>query len=231
LGNSISNVDISINKGEKVAFAGPSGSGKTTMVKLILGLYKPNKGKILFNNIDSKKVDYHSLRKKIGLVSQETQLFAGTIRENLLFVNSNADDEKCLEAIRMASAQYLLDKTGKGLDTKIGEGGIKLSGGEKQRLAIARALLRDPAIIIFDEATSALDSLTEKEITETIKKVSQSRPDLIVISIAHRLSTISHVDRIYVMEKGKIIEQGNHKSLLNKKGLYSALWTEQVAED
>ncbi|MBS3072381.1 ABC transporter ATP-binding protein [Candidatus Pacearchaeota archaeon] len=231
LGDSISNVNIDIKNGERIAFAGPSGSGKTTMVKLILGLYKPNKGKIIFNNTDSKKIDYHSLRKKIGLVSQETQLFAGTIRENLLFVNPNAGDEKCLEAIKMASAQYLLDKTGKGLETKIGEGGIKLSGGEKQRLAIARALLREPEIIIFDEATSALDSLTEKEITETVKKVSKSRPDLIVISIAHRLSTIAHVDKTYVMEKGKIIERGNHKSLLKKKGLYSALWTEQVAED
>lgn len=231
LNNSLNNISLTIKNGERVAFAGPSGSGKTTMVKLILGLYKPRKGKIRFNNIESEKTDYNSLRKKIGLVSQETQLFAGTIRENLLFVNPNANDEKCIQVLKMASIDHLINRTSSGLDTKIGEGGIKLSGGERQRLAIARALLRDPEVIIFDEATSALDSLTEKEITETIKKVSKSRPDLIVISIAHRLSTIAHTDRIYVFEKGKIIEQGNHKTLLNKKGLYAALWREQIAED
>ena len=231
LSDSISNINLAIKKGEKVAFAGPSGSGKTTMVKLILGLYKPRKGKILFNNITSEKTDYSSLRKKIGLVSQETQLFAGTIRENLLFVNPNASDEECIHALKMASIDHIVNRTNIGLNTKIGEGGIKLSGGERQRLAIARALLRNPEVIIFDEATSALDSLTEKEITETIKKVSKSRPDLIVISIAHRLSTIAHTDRIYVFEKGRIIEQGDHKTLLNKKGLYAALWREQIAED
>src|SRR3989344_3007626 len=231
LNHSLSNINLTIKKGERVAFAGPSGSGKTTMVKLILGLYKPTKGKILFNNTDSGKIDYNLLRKKIGLVSQETQLFAGTIKENLLFVNPNASDKKCVEALKMASADHLINRISSGLNTKIGEGGIKLSGGERQRLAIARALLREPEIIIFDEATSALDSLTEKEITETIKKVSKSRPNLIVISIAHRLSTIAHTDRIYVFEKGRIIEQGNHKDLLNKKGLYAALWREQIAED
>ena len=228
--DSINGVNINISKGERVAFVGPSGSGKTTLTKLILGLYKPTKGNILFEGVDSKKIDYDDLRRRIGLVSQETQLFAGTIRDNLLFVNPKASDEKCVEYLRMASADHLLDRLGKGLDTKIGEGGIKLSGGEKQRLAIARALLREPEVIIFDEATSSLDSLTEKEITNTIERVAKERPDLIMISIAHRLSTIIHSDRIYVLEKGKLIEKGNHRDLLKHKGLYYSLWREQIAE-
>ncbi len=231
LNNSLNNISLTIKKGERVAFAGPSGSGKTTMVKLILGLYKPSSGKITFNGIDTKKFDYRSFRKRIGFVSQETQLFAGTLKENLLFVNPNATDEECKNVLKIASVDHLLNRIGEGLNTKIGEGGVKLSGGEKQRLAIARALLRNPEMIVFDEATSSLDSLTEKEITNTIKKVSKAKKDLIIISIAHRLSTIAHTDRIYVFEKGKIIEQGDHKTLLNKKGLYAALWREQIAED
>src|SRR3989344_4809992 len=227
----LKDINLKINKGERVAFAGPSGSGKTTITKLILGLYKSSKGNVNYNGIDIKNIDLNNLRKKIGLVSQETQLFAGTIKENLLFVNPKADDDKCIECLKMASADHLLKRIGNGLDTKIGEGGIKLSGGERQRLAIARALLREPELLIFDEATSALDSLTEKDITDTIKKISKERPNLIIITIAHRLSTIAHVDNIYVLEKGKIVEKGNHKELLNKKGLYAALWREQIAED
>jgi len=228
--DALEDINIKVDKGQRIAFAGPSGSGKTTITKLILRLYTPRKGKILYNNTDINDVNIEKLRKKIGLVSQETQLFAGTIRENLLFVYPKASDKQCIEALKMASADHLLKRIGKGLDTKIGESGIKLSGGEKQRLAIARALLREPEIIIFDEATSSLDSLTEKEITDTIKKVSQKRKDLIIITIAHRLSTISHVDKIYVLEKGKVVEQGDHKTLLKSKGLYSALWREQSGE-
>lgn len=226
----LSNINLKINNRDKIAFVGPSGSGKTTITKLILGLYKPSKGDVLYNGISSKDLDYDNLRKRIGLVSQETQLFAGTIRENLLFVNPQATDKKCIECLKMASVDHLLERLGLGLDTKIGEGGIKLSGGEKQRLAIARALLREPDLIIFDEATSSLDSLTEKDITTTIEEVSKKRPNLIMISIAHRLSTIIHSDRIYVLEKGKIIEDGTHKSLLKNKGLYYLLWREQSAE-
>ncbi len=227
---SLRNVNLKINNGETVAFVGPSGSGKTTMVKLLVGLYKPSKGKIILNNIENDKVDYYDLRKKIGLVSQETQLFAGTIKENLLFVNPKATDKECLEVLTLASVKNILDRGGKGLNTKIGEGGIKVSGGERQRLAIARALLRNPELIIFDEATSSLDSITEKEITNTIQNIIKIKKDLIIILVAHRLSTIAHAKRIYVFEKGKIIEQGNHKELLSKKGLYSAFWREQISK-
>jgi len=228
---SVKNIDLTINSEKIVAFVGPSGSGKTTLVKLLVGLYKPLEGKILINGKNSKEIDYDNLRKRIGLVSQETQLFAGTIRENLLFVNPSASDAKCLEALRLASITGILDRGGKGLDTKIGEGGIKLSGGERQRLAIARALLRNPDLIILDEATSNLDSLTEKEINKTIQGIIKARPRLMMVLIAHRLSTVINSDKIYVLEKGKIVEQGTHVSLIKKKGLYAALWREQSSND
>ncbi len=229
VGDSTKDLSLKINKGETAAFVGPSGAGKTTVVKLLLGLYRPTKGEVLINGIDANQIDYDTLRQKIGYVSQDTQLFAGTIRENLLFVRPNASDEDCILALKHASAMPIIEKTGKGLDTKIGEGGIKISGGEKQRLAIARALLRDPDLIIFDEATSSLDSMTEKEITKTIKEIAKNRPNLMTIMIAHRLSTISHADNIFVLEKGTLAEEGNDKVLIDKKGLYSALWREQMA--
>ena len=227
---SVDKINLQIKKGETIAFVGLSGSGKTTLIKLILGLYKPTKGKLSFNNIDSKNVNYDELRKKIGLVAQETQLFAGTIRENLLFVNPSATDEECMNSLKLASVMSIIKRGGKGLDTKIGEGGIKISGGGRQRLAIARALLRNPELLVFDEATSSLDSLTEKEITKTIQGIEKIKPHLISILVAHRLSTIAHADKIYVLEKGKIIEQGTHNSLIRKKGLYSRLWKEQSKE-
>lgn len=224
----LKNLNFSLKAGQTVAFVGPSGSGKSTIVKLLVGLYKPTIGKIFINETDSKEVDYNELRKKIGLVSQETQLFAGTIRENLLFVNPSASDEDCLESLKAASALPIIERGDQGLDTRIGEGGIKISGGERQRLAIARALLRNPEIIIFDEATSSLDSMTEKAITETIQKISASRPSLLTILVAHRLSTIAHADTIFVLEKGIIVEVGSHEKLTKENGLYSALWREQV---
>ena len=227
---SLRNINLKIKNGETVAFVGPSGSGKTTMIKLLVGLYKPSRGKIILNNTENNKIDYHDLRKKIGLVSQETQLFAGTIKENLLFVNPKATDKECLEVLKLASVTNILERGRKGLNTKIGEGGIKISGGERQRLAIARALLRNPELIIFDEATSSLDSITEKEITNTIQNIIKVKKDLIIVLVAHRLSTVDHAKKIYVFEKGKIIEQGNHKELLMKKGLYAAFWREQVSK-
>lgn len=225
--SSVNKLSFKFNKGETVAFVGPSGAGKTTVVKLLLGLYKQNLGQILISGVDSGSVDYDHLRKTIGYVSQDTQLFAGTIKENLLFVSPGASDEKCLNALKQASATSILDRGSSGLDTRIGEGGLKISGGERQRLSIARALLRDPEIIIFDEATSSLDSMTEGDITETIKSISKVRPDLIVIMIAHRLSTIAHADKIFVLEKGALSEEGKHEELLAKKGLYFALWRQQ----
>ena len=226
----LGDINIEIGPGETVAFVGPSGSGKSTMVKLLAGLYNPTKGELLFNSVNAKDIDAHELRKKIGLVAQETQLFAGTIRENLLFVKPNATDTECVYALELAQAKGILSREGAmGLDTKIGEGGVKLSGGERQRLAIARALLREPDLLVFDEATSSLDSITEKAISDTIKEIGKSQKDLIKVLVAHRLSTVVHADRIYVFEKGRIIESGTHESLAALNGLYSALWREQIA--
>lgn len=227
---SVRDMSLTIQKSQTVAFVGPSGAGKTTMVKLLLGLYRPSGGKILMNDTDSTTIDYDALRQRIGYVSQDTQLFAGTIRENLLFVRPDASDADCMEALKHSAAMPIIERGGKGLDTKIGEGGIKVSGGERQRLAIARALLRNPDLIIFDEATSSLDSLTEKEITDTIKGIEHTRPNLMTIMIAHRLSTIAHADCIFVLENGRLEEQGTHQALLDKKGLYAALWREQGVE-
>jgi ATP-binding cassette, subfamily B, bacterial len=227
--SAIKGLSLQIDAGKTIAFVGPSGSGKSTTIKLLVGLYKPTTGKILYNNISGDNIDLIALRNRIGLVAQDTQLFSGTIRENLLFVSPDATDEDCINALKSASAESLLERGDQGLDTKIGEGGLKLSGGERQRLAIARALLRNPDILIFDEATSSLDSITEQQITETIQKIEKDRPELIRILIAHRLSTITHADTIYVLEKGQLAEQGKHNELLAKNGLYSAMWRQQIA--
>jgi ATP-binding cassette, subfamily B, bacterial len=228
-GLALSSISYEVSKGETIAFVGPSGSGKTSLVKLLVGLYMPSTGTILYNDVAYDKIDKVELRKQIGFVTQDTQLFSGTIRENLLFVNPHATDEECLDALRKAQCQNLLDRGGKGLDTVIGEGGVKVSGGEKQRLSIARALLRKPNILVFDEATSALDSLTEEEIGKTIQSVSEANSH-ITIMIAHRLSTIMHADRIYVLEKGTIVESGKHAELLELNGLYHAMWRQQIGE-
>lgn len=222
-------ITFDVHKGDTIAFVGPSGSGKTTLVKLLVGLYQPQEGKILYNDIDSTNIDIDELRTQIGFVTQDTQLFAGTIKENLLFVNPAATDEEIVEVLQQAACQNLLARSEHGINSVIGEGGMKISGGEKQRLSIARALLRHPRIIVFDEATSALDSITEDEITQTIKQVTAKR-EHITVMIAHRLSTIMHADKIFVLEKGKIIETGNHEQLLAEKGLYYAMWRQQIGE-
>ena len=227
--NALNDISFATNNGQTIAFVGPSGSGKTTLVKLLVGLYPPKDGKVLYNNVSSTEVDLDDLRNKIGFVTQDTQLFSGTIRENLLFVRPEATDDECLTVLKKAACQSLLDRADKGLDTVIGEGGVKVSGGEKQRLSIARALLRQPDILVFDEATSSLDSITEEEITETIREVSVIK-DHITILIAHRLSTIMHADRIFVLERGNIIESGRHNDLLQEKGLYYAMWRQQIGE-
>jgi ATP-binding cassette subfamily B protein len=225
----IQEISFEVNAGQTVAFVGPSGSGKTTLVKLLVGLYRPQSGQIRYNDVPENEIDLDTLREKIGFVTQDTQLFAGSIRENLLFVNPGATDAQCMEVLEKAACQNLLARADKGLDTVIGEGGVKVSGGEKQRLSIARALLRKPNLLVFDEATSALDSLTEEEINETIKKIAHG--DLhITIMIAHRLSTIMHADKIVVLEKGLVIEEGKHEDLLALKGLYYAMWRQQIGE-
>jgi ATP-binding cassette subfamily B protein len=227
--NALNNISFETNTGETIAFVGPSGSGKTTLVKLLVGLYQPFEGDILYNSILSKDIDLDQLREKIGFVTQDTQLFSGTIRENLQFVRPGATDEECMDVLQRAACQTLLARADKGLSTVIGEGGVKVSGGEKQRLSIARALLRKPDILVFDEATSSLDSITEEEITETIRDVSVL-DNHITILIAHRLSTIMHADNIFVLEKGQIIESGKHLDLLAQKGLYYAMWRQQIGE-
>jgi len=225
----IDNISFDVKIGETIAFVGPSGSGKSTLMKLLVGLYRPQEGKILYNNLDETEIHFDDLRKQIGFVTQDTNLFSGTIRENLMFVNPEASEADLNDVIQKASCVGLLARAEKGLDTMIGEGGLKLSGGEKQRISIARALLRKPHLLIFDEATSALDSLTEEEITNTIRDIS-SQKEQVTILIAHRLSTIMHADRIYVLEKGDVVETGDHEKLLAEKGLYYAMWRQQIGE-
>jgi ATP-binding cassette subfamily B protein len=224
----LTGVSFQAERGETLAFVGPSGSGKTTLVKLLVGLYVPREGRILYNGKPGTAIDLDELRAQIGFVTQDTQLFSGSIRENLLFVNPTATDAECLEVLRRAACDSLLARADRGLDTVIGEGGVKVSGGEKQRLSIARALLRRPRLLVFDEATSSLDSLTEEEITETIREVASSQ--VITILIAHRLSTVLHADTIHVLERGRIVESGRHADLLERKGLYYAMWRQQVGE-
>jgi ATP-binding cassette subfamily B protein len=222
-------ISFSVKQGQTIAFVGPSGAGKSTLVKLLVGLYRPQQGTIQYNQIDGNELNFDELRNQIGFVTQDTQLFAGSIRENLLFVAPEASDDAMREALQKASCNNILSKGDKGLDTMIGEGGLKLSGGEKQRLSIARSLLRHPHLLIFDEATSSLDSITEEEITTTIRQLS-SEKEQITVMIAHRLSTIMHADTIYVLEKGHVVETGNHQALLAEKGLYYAMWRQQIGE-
>jgi ATP-binding cassette, subfamily B, bacterial len=225
----IDGISFTAAQGETIAFVGPSGSGKSTLMKLLVGLYRPASGNINFNGVDETEINFDDIRHQIGFVTQDTNLFSGTIKENLLFVNPTATDDMLQNVLQKASCTNLLAKAEKGLDTIIGEGGLKLSGGERQRLSIARALLRKPSLLIFDEATSALDSITEEEITSTIREISAQKEQITVL-IAHRLSTIMHADKIFVLEQGNIVETGNHESLLADKGLYYAMWRQQIGE-
>lgn len=225
----IESISFNIKKGETIAFVGPSGSGKTTLVKLLVGLYQPQKGTITYNGIKGSEIDFDELRHQIGFVTQDTQLFSGTIKENLLFVNPNATDLQIEDVLQRAACFNILQRAEMGINTVIGEGGLKLSGGERQRLSIARALLRNPQLMIFDEATSALDSITEEEISQTIRAITNKR-EHITVMIAHRLSTIMHADRIIVLEKGNVAEMGTHAQLLEEKGLYFAMWRQQIGE-
>jgi len=225
----VTDIGFDVARGETIAFVGPSGAGKTTLVKLLVGLYQPQSGRILYNGVPGTEIDLDQLRERIGFVTQDTQLFSGTIRENLLFVNPNATDDQCFDVLRRAACDSLLARANKGLDTVIGEGGVKVSGGEKQRLSIARALLRRPHLLVFDEATSSLDSITEEGIVDTIRDVA-TRGDAITVLIAHRLSTVMHADRIHVLEQGRIVETGRHHELVEQKGLYYAMWRQQIGE-
>lgn len=225
----VKNISFEAKVGETIAFVGPSGSGKTTLVKMLVGLYNPAEGTIFYNEKNAQEIDLNELRQQLGFVTQDAQLFSGTIKDNLLFVKPDATDEEIHDVLQKSACQNLLKRAENGIYTTIGEGGVKVSGGEKQRLSIARALLRKPHLLLFDEATSALDSITEEEITKTIRSIS-SKQDQITVLIAHRLSTIMHADKIFVLEQGEIIEQGKHQDLLDEKGLYYAMWRQQIGE-
>jgi len=220
----LDSVNLTINKQQFVAIVGHSGSGKSTIMDLILGLYKPDHGEILINNISLNSLNIDNWRSRIGYVSQETFLFNGSVKENIAFATSDIDINRVEEAAKMANAHEFISRLPNGYDTEVGERGLKLSGGERQRLAIARALYRNPEIIILDEATSSLDSKAEKEVQKAIENLEGEKT---LIAVAHRLSTILKADMIYVIHKGRIVEYGNHRTLLEKQGLYLDLCNRQ----
>lgn len=221
----LQDINLQIKAGEKIALVGESGSGKTTLVKLLMHFYDWEKGEICFGNYNIKDINLEALRDKIAYISQDIFLFSGTIRENLSLGNEYASLEEIIEACKLSKANEFIEKLPMRYDTLLEENGANLSGGQKQRLAIARALLKKPDILIMDEATSNLDSITEKAIERTINDLPHS---ITTIIIAHRLSTIMRCDKIYVMENGKIIEEGSHHELMEKGGNYYNLWKEQI---
>ena len=218
------NVSFKLDEGKSIAIVGPSGSGKSTIINLIPRLYEADRGIVMFDGVDVKRLDLGYLRKNVGVVSQETYLFNGTIRDNLLYAKPGATEEEMIEACRKANILDFIESQEKGLDTMVGNRGLKLSGGEKQRISIARVLLKDPALLIFDEATSALDSISEKKIQEAIDPLIESRTSIL---IAHRLSTILAADEIIVVKDGRIVEQGQHKELVKAGGVYTELYESQ----
>ena len=220
-------INFHLKSGCSVAIVGPSGSGKSTMVNLIPRLYDVTGGSVRFNGTDVRRLDLEFLRKNIGIVTQETYLFNGTIRENLLYANPDADEAQMIEACKKANIYDFISSQPDGLDTMVGNRGLKLSGGEKQRISIARVLLKDPALFIFDEATSALDSISEKLIQDAIDPLIHSRTSIL---IAHRLSTILAADEILVVRDGEIVERGQHKDLIALGGTYTELYETQFGK-
>ncbi|MDF2177081.1 ABC transporter ATP-binding protein/permease [Aliiglaciecola sp. CAU 1673] len=220
----LQDVSFSIEPGQKVAVVGESGAGKSTLVKLLFRFYDVSQGKILIDGQDIRNVDQHSLRKAIGIVPQDTVLFNDSILENVHYARPSATEEEVKEAIRLAHLEHFVQSLPDGYNTKVGERGLKLSGGEKQRVAIARAILKRPPIMVFDEATSSLDSQSEGSILRALREIAKGHSSLV---IAHRLSTVQDADKILVMRQGRIVEQGDHRSLLTARGVYAGLWQSQ----
>ncbi|MBR5513384.1 MAG: ABC transporter ATP-binding protein [Ruminococcus sp.] len=223
----LSDVNFTLESGKCIAVVGPSGSGKSTLVNLIPRLWDAVSGTVSFDNVDVRKLDLSYLRENIGIVSQETYLFNGTIRENLLYAKPDATEEELIEACKKANIYDFVEKQETGLDTVVGNRGLKLSGGEKQRISIARVLLKDPALMIFDEATSALDSISEQKIQDAIEPLIESRTSIL---IAHRLSTILNADEILVINNGVIAERGTHDELITQGGVYAQLYETQFCK-
>ena len=220
----LKDVNFRLDPGKSIAIVGPSGSGKSTIINLIPRLYDVNSGSVTFNGVDVRELDLEYLRKNVGIVSQETYLFNGTIRQNLQYANPEATEEDMINALIKANIYDFIQAQEKGLDTEVGNRGLKLSGGEKQRVSIARVLLKDPALLIFDEATSALDSISEAKIQEAIEPIIKERTSIL---IAHRLSTILAADEILVVKDGEVVERGHHKELVKAGGVYTELYTTQ----
>ena len=223
----LNEISLTVQKGETVAIVGPSGSGKSTLVQILLRLYDPSNGRILFDGEDIKDLQIHTLRERIGIVTQETMLFNETVHGNIAIGREETPHEAVVAAAKVANADEFIRQLPNGYDTALGDRGLRLSGGQRQRLAIARAVLRDPEILILDEATSNLDSTSEKEVQNALESIMTGRTSIV---IAHRLSTIQNADRIVVFNEGRIAESGNHVELLAKNGLYKKLYALQSAE-
>ena len=223
----LKDINFTLKAGSSIAIVGPSGSGKSTIVNLIPRLYDVDNGSVTFDGIDVRKLDLEFLRNQVGVVSQETYLFNGTVRDNLLYAKPDATEDEMIDALKKANIWDFIEKQEKGLDTEVGNRGLKLSGGEKQRISIARIILKDPTIFIFDEATSALDSISEKKIQDAIDPIIKSKTSIL---IAHRLSTILAADEILVVKDGTIAERGSHKELLGKEGIYRELYETQFSK-
>jgi len=223
----LDNITFNVNSGETIGLVGSTGSGKTTLIRLLMRFHDPLSGELEIDNVDIKNLKLSSLRGSIALVSQNTTLFPGTVRENIAYGNPDSSEEQIQNAARIAEAISFISELPEGMDTNIGEDGHKLSGGQRQRLAIARAVLKDAPILVLDEATSNVDNETEAALQRSIEKISIDRTTLI---IAHRLSTIRNADRIIVLDSGIISEEGTHDDLINNNGIYSRLWAVQTGE-